>query len=377
MSHILRTTTTAAVLAATIALLSCASPTAAPPTSAAQTTAPDARPGASGEPPRPARPAHDPTVIVRNLAAPWSMVRHRGSVLISERDSGRIRELRDGELRTVQHVQGAVHDGEGGLLGLAVREGASTTWLYAYYTTDHDNRVSRWKLHGSPGHLRMNGRETIVAGLAKAANHDGGRIKFGPDGRLYITVGDAAVPERAQDESSRNGKILRVTARGDVPEGNPFGTAVWSLGHRNPQGIAWDHHGRMFAAEFGQNTWDEFNRIGPGSNYGWPLVEGIGDEPGYRDPLVQWPTSQASPSGLTFIDGTFFLAALRGERLWAITVEDGSTRTEDYFAGRFGRIRDVAEGPHGTLWVLTNNTDGRGDPGANDDRILQFDLDKG
>ena len=166
----------------------------------------------------------------------------------------------------------------------------------------------------------------MLSGLDKAGNHNGGRIAFGPDGMLYATVGDAGDPDTAQDPASLNGKILRMTPTGKVPDDNPIdGSLVYSMGHRNPQGLAWDSDGQLWAAEFGQDTWDEFNRIEPGGNYGWPVVEGIGrrrSPDAYIDPWAQWPTDDASPSGLTYVDGTFFMAGLGGERLWAIYVDE-------------------------------------------------------
>jgi glucose/arabinose dehydrogenase len=143
------------------------------------------------------------------------------------------------------------------------------------------------------------------------------------------------------------------------------------MGHRNPQGIAWDDAGRLWAAEFGQDTWDELNLIEPGGNYGWPLVEGIGDS--FINPIYQWPTDDASPSGLASIGGTLFLAGLGGERLWVVDPGE-PTVAREWFAGEFGRIRDVTSGPDGSLWILTNNTDGRGTPGPGDDRLIQVEL---
>jgi glucose/arabinose dehydrogenase len=167
-----------------------------------------------------------------------------------------------------------------------------------------------------------------------------------------------------------------MTPEGDVPDDNPFtGSLVYSLGHRNPQGLAWDDEGQLWAAEFGQNTWDEVNRIKAGGNYGWPEVEGTGGEPDYIDPVVQWGTAEASPSGLTYIDGTFFVAALGGERVWALYPTDaGGLFAVEWFTGEFGRIRDVVPAADGSLWFLTNNTDGRGSPVPGDDRIMSVQL---
>jgi glucose/arabinose dehydrogenase len=263
-----------------------------------------------------------------------------------------------------------VTGGEGGLLGLAVMGDQ----LYAYLTAADDNRIVRMDLTGEAGSLSLGQPEEVLTGLAKAGNHNGGRIAFGPDGMLYATVGDAGQPPRAQDEDSLNGKVLRMTPAGDVPDDNPFGDSlVYSMGHRNPQGLTWDDSGRLFAAEFGQDTWDELNLIEAGGNYGWPVVEGIADDDAYIDPVAQWTTDEASPSGLLFTRGTLFMAALKGEAVWAIY--PGQYGSSAWFPGEFGRIRDVIAGPEGTLWFLTNNTDGRGDPVENDDRLLEVRLD--
>ena len=323
----------------------------------------------------PVAPVGAPTVLVTGLTSPWSVVRlETGSSLISERDTGKVLEYTpSGSVREVGVVPDVAHGGEGGLLGLAVARDAPST-LFAYLTTATDNRIVRITLTGSSGSYGFGSSAPILAGIAKAGNHNGGRIAFGPDGMLYATVGDAGQPARSQDTASLNGKILRMKPDGSVPSGNPFaGSLVYSLGHRNPQGLAWDGSGQLWAAEFGQNTWDEFNRIEPGANYGWPTVEGIGNRPGFVDPVYQWPTSEASPSGLAQVSGTFFLAALRGQRLWAI-YPGQTTDAVDWFTGEFGRLRDAVPGPDGTLWVLTNNTDGRGSPQAGDDKLLQVRL---
>jgi glucose/arabinose dehydrogenase len=322
----------------------------------------------------PVTPIGTPDPIVGGLQAPWSVVRlESGSALISERDRGVVVEVgSDGALRDVATISGVVHEGEGGLLGLAVLDGQ---WLYAYFTTASDNRIERFALEGAAGSYALGAGEEVLTGLQKAGNHNGGRIAFGPDGMLYATVGDAGVPDRAQDADSLNGKILRMTPTGTVPDDNPGDTLVYSMGHRNPQGLAWDDSGKLWAAEFGQDTWDELNRIEPGGNYGWPVVEGIGDNPDFIDPMAQWATDDASPSGLAFTRGTFFMAGLGGQRLWVIYQHDGLVDPVEYFTGEYGRIRDVTAGPDGSLWFMTNNTDGRGTPAPDDDRLWQLGLD--
>lgn len=314
------------------------------------------------------------TDVVTGLTSPWSMVRlDSGSTLISERDTATVKELTaDGALRDVAVLPEVVPGGEGGLLGLEYGEG----FLYAYYTAADDNRVERFPLEGDAGAYALGEGTVILAGLAKAANHNGGRIKLGPDGDLYVTVGDATDRSLAQDLESPNGKILRIRPDGSIPSDNPFpGSPVYSYGHRNPQGLAWDADGQLWAAEFGQDTWDEFNRIEAGANYGWPVVEGMTDQQPFVNPEYQWPTDDASPSGLAFADGTFFLAALGGARLWVLYPDsDAGVDAVAYFEGEYGRIRDVVPGPDGTLWMLTNNTDGRGSPQQGDDRIIQVAL---
>jgi len=330
----------------------------------------------------PVQPTGTPTVIATGLNAPWSVVRltpdlaDGGSSLISERDTGHVRELTaDGSLRDAGVVPGVAAGGEGGLLGLAALREDDRLWLYAYLTTASDNRIVRMPVQGDPGGLTLGAPDEVVTGLPKAGNHNGGRIAFGPDGMLYATVGDAGQPQRAQDRESLGGKILRMTPEGAVPADNPFaGSLMYSLGHRNPQGLAWGDDGTLYASEFGQNTWDELNIISAGQNYGWPVHEGIADADGYVNPIYQWSTSDASPSGLAHMRDTLFMAALRGGRLWSIWVDTESVSAEAYYAGELGRLRDAVEGPDGTLWVLTNNTDGRGEPREGDDKLLQVQL---
>lgn len=265
-------------------------------------------------------------------------------------------------------MPGVRRGGEGGLLGMAVHG----DWLTVYYTgTDDANHVARWRWSKRSGTVRLTGRQQILDGIPAGVVHDGGRVEFGPDGKLYVSVGDTTQRELAQDRGSLAGKILRMEPDGSVPSDNPFpGSRVWSMGHRNVQGMAWAADETMFAVEFGENTWDELNVIVPGGNYGWPVHEGRADDPTYRNPVQQWPTSEASPSGMAILDGTIYIACLRGERLRAVPVSRPAT-SKSYFVGTYGRLRDVEVAPDGSLWVLTNNTDGRGDPKPGDDRILR------
>ena len=369
----------AAALVALVALSAC---TASAPRPSSETTTP-ARPVPSQTAPPsgvllPVYPVGEPVVIASNLDAPWSILRiPDGGTLISERDTTLVQELlADGSLREAGAVDEAKPDGEGGLLGLAFL-GDSTAdgavgWVYAYLTAEDDNRIVRMQLSGGMGSYTLNSPELVLSGIPRAGYHNGGRIAFGPDGLLYATAGDAGNSDNAQNLDALGGKILRMTPTGGVPGDNPFGTLVYSYGHRNPQGIAWDSRGQLWASEFGQNTWDELNRITPGGNYGWPIVEGVGGDPAYVDPVHQWSTDVASPSGIAIVNDTIFMASLRGERLWRIDPSTGEV--SEWFVHSYGRLRDVVSGPDGTLWFVSNNTDGRGDPAQDDDRLYQVQV---
>jgi glucose/arabinose dehydrogenase len=379
-SRVRRLSVVAVAAAAAVLLAACSSPAPTPPPTATRTPTP--RPTPSGSLPAvpaiPWQPSDSTTVLETGLDAPWSIVvLASGSALISERDDGTVVErMPAGGTREAGTVPGVVHSGEGGLLGLAVQHVSAPEYLYAYETTADDNRVVRMRLDGVPGSYRLGAPENVLTGIPKASNHDGGRIAFGPDGMLYVTAGDASDSGNAQDLASLSGKILRLTPTGGVPGDNPFpGSPVWSYGHRNPQGIGWDSNGTMWASEFGQNTWDELNIIKPGSNYGWPTVEGIGKDPKFTDPVFQWSTDVASPSGLAVVGDTIFLAGLGGERLWTVwsTAGGAPVTAKAFFDGTFGRIRDVV-GHGNALWILTNNTDGRGDPRSGDDKLIEVPL---
>lgn len=319
------------------------------------------------------------TVVATGLDAPWSIAFHGGTALVSERDSARIVEITAaGGVREAGRIDGVRTGGEGGLLGIAVHDGM----LYTYATSrDGDrleNRIERRPIAGSVGALELGAAETVFDGIPAAGNHNGGRIAFGPDGMLYATTGDAGDRGSAQDPEALSGKILRLTPEGAVPDDNPFpGSPVFSLGHRNPQGITWTPDGTMYASEFGQDTWDELNLIVAGENYGWPEAEGIADLDGFVDPVQQWSPSTASPSGIAVAADEIVIANLRGERLRVVPLADTGTAFELHGGesrGEYGRLRDAVAAPDGSVWVLTNNTDGRGDARDGDDRILRLDL---
>jgi glucose/arabinose dehydrogenase len=311
-------------------------------------------------------------VLARDLQVPWGVAfLPGGDALVSERTTGRILRVpgAGGEAREVMRLDDVdTGAGEGGLLGLAVSpEYARDRLVYAYYTGADDNRVVRFRLGGSV--------DPILTGLERSPIHDGGRIAFGPDGMLYVGTGDAGNGELAQDPESLNGKILRMRPDGGAPDDNPFrGSLVWSVGHRNVQGLAWDADGRLWEAELGQDAFDEVNAIRPGRNYGWPRVEGSGDTAGgrYTNPAVTWRTSDSSPSGAAIAGSTLYVGALRGERLWRVPLDGARAgEPEPMLEGDYGRLRTVVRAPDGALWVTTSNRDGRGSPAEDDDRILR------
>ncbi|MBA2619112.1 MAG: PQQ-dependent sugar dehydrogenase [Rubrobacter sp.] len=328
---------------------------------------------------RPSSARVEVSTLATDLRVPWSFAfLPDGDALVTERDSGRLlRVSPSGELREVQTLpEGGA--GEGGLLGVAVSpEYERDRYVYAYTTTETDNRVVRFRIGEDP--------EPVLTGIPANSYHNGGRIEFGPDGMLYVTTGDAGDTANSQDRGSLGGKILRIAPDGSVPEDNPFpNSPVYSYGHRNVQGLAWDAEGQLFASEFGQNTWDEANRIEAGENYGWPEVEGEGGEDqGFVDPITVWPTSEASPSGAEILvdgaipqwEGDLFVTALRGESLWRLELDDRGTVTgrERLLEGEVGRVRDVVQAPDGSLWVSTSNHDSYGNPvSEDDDRILRL-----
>ncbi|MDN5599558.1 MAG: PQQ-dependent sugar dehydrogenase [Brachybacterium sp.] len=326
------------------------------------------------EPPvssEPGDPSTSAETLTSGLRAPWAIAFHGETALLSERDTARVLELTaDGATREVGVVDGVTPGGEGGLLGLAVHEGI----LFSYATTARGNRIERRALRGEPGQLALGPAEVLLDGIPSAANHNGGRLKIGPDQLLYATTGDAGDRRSAQDLDSLAGKILRLTPDGAVPDDNPFpGSPVYSYGHRNPQGLAWTGDGQLVASEFGQNTFDELNLIDPGGNYGWPEVEGIGEQEGLVDPILQWSPAEASPSGIALAEGTVFIACLRGRRLRAVPLADPQAQSE-LLVDEVGRLRDAVIAPDGSLWVLTNTTDGRGDPAPDGDRVLRVEV---
>ena len=356
---------------------------------------PEALPGsdltnAFEQQPPPAPPAFAPRVeeVATGLVVPWSLAFAPDGCLFFTERPGRVRVMVNGQLQQAPVAQlDVASTGEAGLMGLAL----SPTFqqdglLYVMYTYQGAqgsllNRVSRLTLQGN----QAVGEQVLLENIPGSGIHDGGRIKFGPDGKLYVTTGDAAVAARAQDGGSPAGKILRLNADGSVPGDNPLpGSLVYSLGHRNSQGLAWQPGtGRLYATEHGPVGNDEVNLIEAGRNYGWPTVQGQQTDPRFVAPVALYNPSIA-PAGAVFYDaeplapwrGSLFFTTLTGRHLHRLVIGGPDGRQvladERLFDGAFGRLRDVVQGPDGFLYFTTSNRDGRGGPAAQDDRILRI-----
>ena len=316
------------------------------------------------------------STLATGLVVPWGLAfLPDGNALVTERESGQVFLVRrSGGQRLIGTIDGVDASwGEGGLMGIALSPRFTDDRLvYLYFSAASDNRLVRMRFVGG----QLVDPEPLLVGVPVGTRHNGGRIAFGPDGKLYVTTGDANEPSNAQDEGCLAGKVLRVEPDCSVPADNPFGNEVWTLGHRNVQGLGWDRRGRLWATELGAGTRDELNRIVKGHNYGWPVVEG-GDGAGpFHDPYVTWsPTDYCSPSGMTIVGDRAWVAALDGEALFSVRLFSPNARRKvRNLHTRFGRIRTVERAPDGSLWILTSNRDGRGRPRQGDDKVVRLTL---
>ncbi|MEP6666004.1 MAG: PQQ-dependent sugar dehydrogenase [Nocardioidaceae bacterium] len=372
-----RLTTFVAIIATSALLVAC---TKDEPTSQSDSQRPH-DPGTITATTQSLSPTKDATVrvtatIAHGLEVPWGLAfLPDGSALVSQRNQGTISSIDHGVVTEVGQIPETAPTSEGGLLGLAVSpEFATDQKVFAYVTTNEDNRVLSMAYDGHT----ISKVTPILTGIPFGSIHDGGRLAFGPDGYLYVSTGETGNGDLAADRGSLGGKILRITAEGKPAPGNPDSRSpVWTFGHRNIQGLAFDDHDRLWASEFGSDVWDEVNRVERGNNYGWPAAEGDANLKGLTDPLVQWRPEDASPSGLAFANGALWTAGLRGERLWEIPVESNGTLGQPlaHFVGKYGRLRTVVAAPDGSLWLTTSNRDGRGFPAAGDDRIFRVSID--
>ena len=339
-----------------------------------------------------------PKIIVENLTIPWDIAflpdpsnpsGQANTLLVTER-AGMLFHIDPaaGSKNSIA-ISGVEHAGEGGLLGIVLHpkfsatavdgvpsEGGKNNWLYLYITYRKgqaiENKVERYVFKDNT----LSEKKTIIAGIPGSQNHDGGRMEFGPDGLLYITTGDAGKEELAQNTNSLAGKILRVNESGAIPKDNPFGNAVYSYGHRNPQGLAFDEQGRLWATEHGrsgaESGLDELNLIIIGQNYGWPDSQGdtvlanTVAPKAHSGATVTW-----APASASYYQGRVFFGGLRGEALYEAVLEGEQVKEiKEHFKGEFGRIRTVRLAPDGMLYLTTSNRDGRGDISEGDDKII-------
>lgn len=328
------------------------------------------------------------TTVAENLDTPWAIAfLPDKSILVTER-KGTVRLVdSSGHLASapVASITSAKEIGEGGLLGITLHpDFSSNQYVYLYYTYSGSgnntlNRVVRMTYQNN----QLNDEKIIVDNIPGAANHNGGRIKFGPDKYLYIATGDGQQPSRAQDKNSLAGKILRVTDTGAVVEGNPFGNQIYSYGHRNPQGLVWDSKNTLWATEHGPSGGslgtgnDELNKIEIGKNYGWPEIQGSEAREGMVTPIINSGINTTwAPAGAAIIGNSLFFGGLRGQALYKLDITNPTSGATPYFKGKYGRIREVIVGPDNMLYITTSNKDGRGIPGLKDDKIIKINPQK-
>ncbi|WP_433297210.1 PQQ-dependent sugar dehydrogenase [Actinoplanes sp. CA-030573] len=316
------------------------------------------------------------TVLATGLEVPWGMAfLPDGAALVTERDTGRILQVgpdSDAKGLTVTEVQRLSEvqaSGDGGLLGIAVSPKYTTDkTIFVYYSTAKDNRIGKLVLKGK--------LQPILTGIPRSADDNGGALAFGPDGFLYASTGDATNGTQAQNPKSLGGKILRMTTAGKPAPGNPIkDSLVWSLGHRNVQGLAWDKTKRMYASENGQPRNGELNVIVKGKNYGWAKADGVSTDKTLTSPLFTWPIADSGCAGVATVEQTVATACLLGKRLWLLNITDNGTvlgTPQALLTGEYGRLRGLVAAPDGSLWASTSNQEDAGDPGPDDDRIIRL-----
>lgn len=324
-------------------------------------------------------------VVAQNLEVPWAIAfLPNGEMLVTERP-GRVQLVSSQNSNTtmVANLPNVKQIGEGGLLGIALDpDFESNNYVYLYYTYDGSgnntkNRVVRMTFENG----RLENEEILVDAIPGASNHNGGRIKFGPDGYLYIATGDAQEPSLAQNKNSLAGKILRVTPDGKAAPGNPFGNRVYSYGHRNVQGLAWDANENLWATEHGrsgvQSGLDELNLIKPGNNYGWDIIQGDETRNGMVTAVKNSGGTTWAPANTEVLGNDLYFVGLRGKSLYKTPIQGTSLgEVQEYLVNEFGRLREVVLGPDGMLYITTSNRDGRGSQQDQDDKIIRVNTAK-
>jgi len=319
------------------------------------------------------------TILAENLDKPRAIAVSNDRIFVTEKD-GTIKVIQNNTLleSPLATLRGAdVFDG--GLLGIALHPNFSTNhYMYVFLTYEEDENLWNKILRITESENKLQNAETILDKIPGSSFTNGGFMKFGPDEKLYVgtgTVSDAS--HLPQDLDSLSGKILRLNDDGTIPDDNPFPNShVYSLGHRNPQGMTWDDDGNLFVAEFGPEKNDEINLIQAGKNYGWPEEQCSGDKD-FEDALLCYDPS-IEPGGILFYSGdsldfesSFIMASMRAANLYQLDFEEGLSSQKSILSG-IGRVRDVVQGPDGSLYVITSNTDGKGFPDSMDDKLLRI-----
>lgn len=323
-------------------------------------------------------PGH--TVVARALEVPWDIAfLPNKDFLFTERTGKLSRFDQEGKKHLVTGTPDTRTYGEGGLLGMALHPNfAENKFIYLYFSSGGvigtSCHIERYTLENDT----LTNKTTIITGIPGAIFHDGGRMAFGPDGKLYITTGDATNSTNAQKTDSLSGKILRVNDDGSIPSDNPFKNAVWSYGHRNPQGLAWDDQGRLWSTEHGRSGittgYDELNVIEKGKNYGWPTIEGPTSKDWLETAQLQSGTATTwAPASLAFYNGKMLFGGLKGESLYIADISTNPPKLTSKLVKTYGRIRTVVVGPDGFIYITTSNTDGRGTKKADDDKVIRLD----
>lgn len=326
-------------------------------------------------------------VIAKNLYVPWAIdISDEGKLYFTERD-GVIRIIEDGKLHPqplITFRAPFVSRGEGGLMGIAIDPNYSQNhYMYVMHSYAEGNKIYNRVVRLIEQDNKASIDRVLLDKIPGGQIHNGGRIKIGPDQKLYITTGDAGNSALAQDLTSTAGKILRIELDGGIPKDNPIiNSPVYSLGHRNPQGLAWNSKNILYESEHGQTGHDEINIIQPGANYGWPLVQGDEDskEVVIQKPLIHSGEDTWAPSGIAFANQEpwkekLLVATLRGQQLLVISLNGKGTRVkniESWLQNEYGRLREVIQGKDGSIYIATSNRDGRGNPDITDDKIIRL-----